>query len=1261
MVRVRFFRTVSRSGFTLIELAVVLVVIGLLAGAIMGGRQMIRQGELQQTAATTGKMKNAIASFADQYETEPGDIADAEDYWGTDPNGCPSNSVRTPRVETCNGDGNGKLNAELNGTWSEPFRAMQQLSNAGVITGTYSGVVGANGGSDSVPGENVLAGPDGSGIGMWPAGPFSGHSQWFDMPETTVLQYGANNAGGNLTAPILTPRDAKNLDVKLDDGVPATGKIVAYKSTLNPGCTTSNTMTAQYKLSENGIACALAYRLDAAANVVNGTGTVINGGWSAWSAYSACNASCGGGTQTRTRTCTNPAPTGSGADCFGSSSESVACNTTACSIPGSCGTANGTNMTTAPTTDAQKCTIGTASAVGGSGPWTWTCAGQYGGANASCSAKKICAATTVTWPAGCGKAVAAGNPGTSVAMTNSNAGYVGTGTANCDASGTGAWTVSSPVCNAIVNGSCGTANGTNLSSAPSTAAQKCSAGTTSAISGSGPWTWTCAGAYGGSTASCSAQKTINGSCSATSNTCTTGSTSGYSAGSCGGSETWNCVGSNGGSTAACSKANAACPVNGSCSATANTCTAGSASGYSAGSCGGSATWSCVGSSGGSTAACTKANAACASCSSPCGTISHGANCTAYAASSVACGSSCTSQSRSCSNGTLSGSYTNASCSVASCGCPAQGTSEATNKPANASYCDVPLPASPNGTCYYASIDDDAVKGGGQYTCTNGVWVASNAACLINCHCFMPDVKITMADGSTKPIKDLQVGDEVRGKNGINRVTSTPNFDSDKKIYGFNGGTKFVTAGHPFYTKDGWKSIDPAETPGDGHTIAVTKLKVGDELLHEDGTPFRILSIEGEDQGTNHVYNPTMDGDNTYYADGLLAHNKPMCYGDNPEGSLTSCGPAVNGSCSATSNTCTAGSASGYSAGSCGGSATWNCVGTNGGSTASCSKANAACAVNGSCSATANTCTAGSASGYSAGSCGGSATWSCVGTGGGSTASCSKANAACPINGICGAFLSCKPIASAPAPTDVSCSADGYGSGVATWTCLGQNGGSPASCSGTGNCPGAVNGSCSTTANTCTAGSASGYSAGYCDGSATWNCVGSSGGSTASCSKANAACPVSGGACGGSYVGPMVCGGASTDISCDADKRLECTDRTGFCSGSTQSWKTCSCVTDASCAPACQADAWPTPTGSTKYCSGVTFNEQTHHIQTYCTSGGSTYFTGHNCNPSLCQSNSVQMVELYEETYGCSTWGGGPCYPQGMVMDGCSTTYGCLCN
>ena len=54
----------------------------------------------------------------------------------------------------------------------------------------------------------------------------------------------------------------------------------------------------------------------------------MDGGYSAYGDWSACSADCGGGTQTRTRTCTNPAPANGGADCVGDSSETRDCSNT---------------------------------------------------------------------------------------------------------------------------------------------------------------------------------------------------------------------------------------------------------------------------------------------------------------------------------------------------------------------------------------------------------------------------------------------------------------------------------------------------------------------------------------------------------------------------------------------------------------------------------------------------------------------------------------------------------------------------------------------------------------------------------------------------------------------------------------------------------------------------------------------------------------------------------------------------------------------
>lgn len=113
-------------------------------------------------------------------------------------------------------------------------------------------------------------------------------------------------------------------------------------------------------------------------------------------------------------------------------------------VNGACGSSNGGTDSSAPT--ANLCSTGTASSVGGSGPWSWNCAGSGGGTTATCSANKVAAAQPV-------------------------------------------------------NGACGSSNGASVSTAPT--ANLCTAGAASSVSGSGPWAWTCAGANGGSTASCS--------------------------------------------------------------------------------------------------------------------------------------------------------------------------------------------------------------------------------------------------------------------------------------------------------------------------------------------------------------------------------------------------------------------------------------------------------------------------------------------------------------------------------------------------------------------------------------------------------------------------------------------------------------------------------------------------------------------------------------------------------------------------------------
>ena len=57
---------------------------------------------------------------------------------------------------------------------------------------------------------------------------------------------------------------------------------------------------------------------------------LVDGGWDDWTKWATCSVTCGGGSQNRSRTCTNPVPQYGGADCVGFAGENQDCNTHNC-------------------------------------------------------------------------------------------------------------------------------------------------------------------------------------------------------------------------------------------------------------------------------------------------------------------------------------------------------------------------------------------------------------------------------------------------------------------------------------------------------------------------------------------------------------------------------------------------------------------------------------------------------------------------------------------------------------------------------------------------------------------------------------------------------------------------------------------------------------------------------------------------------------------------------------------------------------------
>ena len=246
------------AAFTLVELAIVLVVIGLVIGGIMLGRALLGTGALRGVIADAQKYQSAVNGFQAKYDALPGDMKNATSYWGTDANGCPTHTTRTIRTATCNGDGDGLLgdaNPEL-------FRAWQHLGNSALITGSFTGVTGAGGAYNAVIGENVpAASMEGGGFAFHPylGNGYGGDANRYaaDYGEATLV-FGREDGTESLYSDILSPTDAWNLDTKMDNGLPGSGRITPLIGAGHTNCVSSATA---YAVSYTGVACTMLFNI----------------------------------------------------------------------------------------------------------------------------------------------------------------------------------------------------------------------------------------------------------------------------------------------------------------------------------------------------------------------------------------------------------------------------------------------------------------------------------------------------------------------------------------------------------------------------------------------------------------------------------------------------------------------------------------------------------------------------------------------------------------------------------------------------------------------------------------------------------------------------------------------------------------------------------------------------------------------------------------------------------------------------------------
>lgn len=242
--------------FSLVELSIVLVILGLLTGGILAGQSLIRASELRATVAEVDKIKTSTNNFRDKYMGVPGDFTNATKFWGIAGGNASDNYTVTcagnsSTTATCNGDGDGVINAIFTNPnhMYEEFTFWQHLGRAGLIEGSYNGM-----GEALTPGLNVLGSKlPNAGWRILDFRNFGGTAQAYALDYGVTFYLAELSVGGG----VLTPPEAWNIDTKIDDGRPAYGTVIAGRF---PWCTTSTSQTdraGNYALTSSNRDCGL--------------------------------------------------------------------------------------------------------------------------------------------------------------------------------------------------------------------------------------------------------------------------------------------------------------------------------------------------------------------------------------------------------------------------------------------------------------------------------------------------------------------------------------------------------------------------------------------------------------------------------------------------------------------------------------------------------------------------------------------------------------------------------------------------------------------------------------------------------------------------------------------------------------------------------------------------------------------------------------------------------------------------------------------
>lgn len=221
----------SQQGFSLIESAIVLVIIGFLIGGVLKGKELIESARLKRVISQLNEYRLATSAFIDKYDALPGDFTQASVFIGQD---------------LKNGNGNGMVDGAGLGAGSEALHFWSHLVAAGFI-----GSPGPEGQKNIGNfGQGAPATSIGGGFTV-EHNPKGLKGLWFILGEKN---------GDHGDGALLTPAQAQNIDKKIDNGYPTSGTVRAMDGSNVPAysCVTEEGL---YNLENHEQSCILFFQL----------------------------------------------------------------------------------------------------------------------------------------------------------------------------------------------------------------------------------------------------------------------------------------------------------------------------------------------------------------------------------------------------------------------------------------------------------------------------------------------------------------------------------------------------------------------------------------------------------------------------------------------------------------------------------------------------------------------------------------------------------------------------------------------------------------------------------------------------------------------------------------------------------------------------------------------------------------------------------------------------------------------------------------